>query len=239
MTAPPDIRFAEIRSADIWAVVPMKVTTGSKQRLSAALPPDDRRRLALAMFADVLDALTRAPGLAGIVVVTLDPDVTDLARRAGVRVVTEGAADGHTGAVAAAARLLAAEGRAGMLALPGDVPLLAPDDVAALLDGRAPAPSLTITPAHDGRGSNAMLLLPPDAMTPRYGGDSFVPHLRDAARLGLATRIVERPNVALDVDDPADLAAFRTACRARGGGTRAAAFLDALPVPAGHPEGPA
>ena len=43
-------------------------------------------------------------------VVTLDPLATAQARRYGARVVTEGARDGHTGAVTAMARMLAAEG---------------------------------------------------------------------------------------------------------------------------------
>ena len=200
-----------------WAVVPMKVTTGSKSRLSPALSPDRRRALALAMFADVLDALTDSPGLAGIAVVTLDPDVTATAARAGARIITDGAADGHTAAVAAAARRLAREGRAAMLALPGDVPLITPDDIAAVLEG----PPITFVPAGDGRGTNAALLAPPDAMPLRYGDDSFAPHRRAAEALGLPARILRLPNIALDVDTPDDLAALR----ARGGTTRAARLI--------------
>ena len=52
------------------------------------------------MLEDVLAALAEAP-LAGIMVNTLDPVATELARRYGARVVTDGARDGHTGAVAA------------------------------------------------------------------------------------------------------------------------------------------
>ena len=47
-----------------------------------------------------------------MLVVTVDPAATSLASRYGARIVTEGAREGHTGAVTAAARLLVREGRA-------------------------------------------------------------------------------------------------------------------------------
>ncbi|MFT8247105.1 2-phospho-L-lactate guanylyltransferase [Roseomonas sp. BN140053] len=194
-------------SKDIWAVVPLKVTTGSKQRLSAALPPALRQRLAIAMFGDVLAALTASPELAGIVAVTLDPEGTAMARAAGARIVTEGALDGHTGAVTAAARLLAAEGRGTMLALPGDLPLLSPSDITVLT--RAHDTACTIVPGHDGRGSNAVMLTPPDALPLQFGNDSFVPHMARATALGLNPRKLVLPNIGLDIDTPEELAMFR------------------------------
>ncbi len=76
------------------------------------------------MLEDVLEALSAVRELAGVLVVTVDPVATALAGRYGAHVVTEGARDGHTGAVTAAARLLAREGRAGMMTMPGDIPRL-------------------------------------------------------------------------------------------------------------------
>ena len=61
---------------------------------------------------EVLEALAGARGLAGVMVVTLDPWATAEAARRGARVVTEGARDGHTGSVTAAAADAGA-GRAG------------------------------------------------------------------------------------------------------------------------------
>ena len=64
-----------------------------------------------------------------MLVVTVDPAAGRIARRYGARLVEDGARDGHTGAVAAAARLLMAERRAGMLTLPGDIPLVTADEI--------------------------------------------------------------------------------------------------------------
>ena len=191
----------------IWAVVPVKELDGAKERLALALPPEVRRALALAMLGDVLAALAAAD-LAGTLVVTVDREAGKLARRCGARLVEDGARDGHTGAVAAAARLLAAEGMGGMLAVPGDIPLVTAAEIATLLAAHRPAPAFTIAPSHDEGGSNAVLCSPPDAVPLRFGVDSFFPHLRAAEARGIRPTVVRLPGVALDIDNPADLAAF-------------------------------
>jgi 2-phospho-L-lactate guanylyltransferase len=195
-------------TADIWAVVPVKDTTQAKQRLGAAVPAELRQRLALAMMEDVLAALVAATGLAGIAVVTIDPAATELARRYGARVLDDGARDGQTGAVEAAARLLAREGRGAMLAMPGDIPLVTPAEIFTFIAAHDRVPDFVIAPAHDGRGSNAILCAPPGRVPLRFGNDSFRPHLDAARRAGIEPTIVSLPGIGLDIDQPQDLAAF-------------------------------
>ena len=207
---------------DIWAAVPVKEFAGAKQRLSPTLTSQQRQALAAAMLEDVLAALAKAP-LAGIMVNTADPVASELARRYGARVVTTGARDGHTGAVAAMARILSEEGREGMLTVPGDIPRVTAAEIASLIEARRPAPSITIAPAHDERGSNAVLCMPPTVMPLRFGDDSFLPHLAAARALGIEPTIVKLPGVGLDIDQPDDVRAF---LRAAGGRTtRALAAL--------------
>lgn len=193
---------------DLWAVVPVKERDRAKERLSPLLPPSARQALAAAMLEDVLSALAAAPGLGGIIVVTLDPQACHLARRYEARVVEDGARDGHTGAVTAAARLLLAEGRAGMLTVPGDVPLVTPDEIGQIIAAHCPVPSFTIVPSHDEGGSNAVLLSPPDAVPLRFGVDSFFPHLHAAKARGIRPTVLRLPGIALDIDRPEDLSAF-------------------------------
>jgi 2-phospho-L-lactate guanylyltransferase len=192
----------------IWAVVPVKEFIGAKQRLAFRLTPEQRQTLAATMVEDVLDALAAARQLAGILVVTVDPEAAALARRYGARVVTDGARDGHTGAVTATGRLLAGEGRSGMMTVPGDIPRISAAEVSSALAAHRPAPAFTIVPAHDDRGSNAILCSPPDAVPLRFGDDSFFPHLDAARRCGIAPTIVRQPGIAMDIDHPADLLAF-------------------------------
>ena len=91
-------------AADIWAVVPIKELEGAKQRLAPLLSPAERRALIEVMMGEVLEAVAEARSLAGVLVVTLDPEATALAKRLGARTVAEGARAGHTGTVPAFVR---------------------------------------------------------------------------------------------------------------------------------------
>ena len=214
-------------ASDIWAAVPVKEFAGAKQRLASLLEPEQRQALAAAMLEDVLAALVDAP-LAGIMVNTLDPVATELASRYGARVITDNARDGHTGAVAAMARILGAEGN-DMLALPGDIPRVTAAEIAAIIEARRAAPSLTIVPAHDGRGSNAVLCSPALVMALQFGDDSFVPHLAAARALGIEPTVVRLPGIGLDIDQPDDVHALVGAKPHMA--TRALAVLRVAPTP--------
>jgi 2-phospho-L-lactate guanylyltransferase len=218
------------KSSDIWAVMPVKDTAGAKQRLAGFLPAQVRRQLALAMFEDVLQAVAAVPELAGIAVVTIDPAAADIALRLGARVWSDGARDGHTGAVTAAARRLAAEGSA-MLTIPGDVPLVTAADIRQLLDIHSRQPGFTIVPARDEHGSNAIVCSPADLVPLRFGADSFFPHLAAARACGVDPTTVHLPRIALDIDEPADLAEFMKIPST----TRARGLLDRLEPAAANP----
>lgn len=193
---------------DVWAVVPIKERQRSKERLAPLLSREMRGALMLAMIEDVLAALAATPAIAGIAVVTVDLAASRLAQRYGARILETGARDGHTGAVTAAALLLAEEGRGAMLTVPGDVPLVTPGELTSLTAAHSPAPSFTIAPSRDQQGSNAILCSPPDAVALRFGEDSFFPHLRAAEACGIRPAVLRLPGIALDIDTPEDLAAF-------------------------------
>src|ERR1700747_2360917 len=193
---------------DLWAIVPVKGRGSAKERLAPMLRPETRQALALAMLEDVLAALTATPGIAGLVVVTVDGEGGRLGATYGARLIEAGARDGHTGAVTAAARLLAAEGCLGMLTLPGDIPLVTPAEIAQLLAAHRQAPAFTIAPSRDERGSNAIICSPPDAVPLRFGENSFFPHLRAAEACRIRPTVLRLPGIALDVDTPEDLAAL-------------------------------
>jgi 2-phospho-L-lactate guanylyltransferase len=192
----------------LWAVVPVKDMAHAKQRLAGVLGAAERVALFAAMLEDVLAALAASEGLVGILVVTRDPQARDLATRCGARVLIEAANRGHTAASTLGAAALAEEGAVGMVQVPADIPLVTAEDIDAVLRAHAQAPSITLAPSRDRRGSNAVACSPPDLLPLRFGDDSFYPHLERAGALGVEPTIVERPRIALDVDTPADLAAF-------------------------------
>lgn len=208
----------------VWAVVPVKELASAKQRLSPYLSPEERRALATVMLEDVLHAVSAVHELAGMLVVTVDPVAASLAGRYGARIVNDAAREGHTGAVAAAARLLAREGHAGMMTMPGDIPRLSSAEIAATLAAHRDAPAFTIVPAHDDLGSNAIVCSPPDVVPLRFGEDSFYPHLNAARNRGIDPAVVRQPGIGMDIDHPADLVAFlRMSPAVR---TRTLAFLE-------------
>ena len=211
----------------VYACVPVKAFTGAKQRLAAFLSPAQREILAATMLEDVLTALAGATRLAGILVNTIDPRAAALAAKYGARVVSDGALDGHTGAVMGMARVLAAEGAGALLTMPGDIPRVTAAEVDAVVSSCRDAPSFTIVPAHDELGSNAVLCNPAFSVPLRFGDDSYFPHLAAARRCGIEPTIVRLPGIGLDIDHPADLRAFLRAPRMP---TRTLALLEAFGI---------
>ncbi|MGE3145433.1 MAG: 2-phospho-L-lactate guanylyltransferase [Pseudorhodoplanes sp.] len=192
---------------EIWAIVPVKTSRAAKQRLSAALDADARSRLAVAMLEDVLSAAAGASGLAGLLVATCDPVAREIGLKFGARILSV-ADKGQTPAVRSAMRLLADEGREAGLTLPIDIPLVTASEIEAVIASACRHPEFVIVPAHDRRGSNAILCAPPGHVPLSFGNDSFLPHLEAARRCGIEPTALELPGIGLDIDNPADLAAF-------------------------------
>ena len=128
---------------DLWAVVPVKERVCGKGAPRADAAAGVRQALALAMLEDVLAALAATPGLAGLLVVTVDPE----ARRSGgeLRRARDRSRAPATAIPARSPRRRGcsrAEGRAGMLTLPGDIPLVTAAEIASLFAAHRPAPVL-------------------------------------------------------------------------------------------------
>jgi 2-phospho-L-lactate guanylyltransferase len=190
----------------MWAVIPAKNFADAKQRLGGVLTAQERPGLFAAMFEDVLATMTSVPGLDGVLVVTRDPAAMALARRYGAEVLEEAENLGQTAAVEAAAAWLSAHGAEGMIAVPGDIPLVPADEIAQVLAAHGAAPAMTIVPAQDERGSNCIACSPPGLIPFRFGNDSFKPHLSEATQRGVTPVIIRLPGIGLDIDRPDDLA---------------------------------
>jgi 2-phospho-L-lactate/phosphoenolpyruvate guanylyltransferase len=199
------------------AILPVKSFGRAKQRLGAAFP--DRPRLAAAMVGDVLAALARVPGLDDVVVVTAEPAAAAAARAAGAHVVHDPEESGQS---AAAARGIAAARERGaerVLLVPGDCPALDPGEVDELLIVHPGAEArVTIVPDRHDTGTNALVLTPPDAISPSFGPGSRARHEAAARATGAEVRLAHPPSLLLDVDTLEDLDALRAALRARTGG---------------------
>lgn len=195
------------KAPPIRAVVPMKRLDEAKQRLGPAYPPGLRRALVVAMLRDVLAALAGTPGLDGIAVITADPDIARIARDHGASLLADDGS-GLNAAVTAAGRRLAAGGDGAMLVVPGDVPAASPGEFGRILAAHRDGHDVVIVPANDRRGTNALLVAPPDGIAFAYGEDSFAAHRDAAQRAGLAPLVLPLPGLGLDCDYPDDVARF-------------------------------
>src|SRR6202012_5063944 len=85
---PANITMSEhMAGHEIWALVPVKRLSQAKQRLKGVLSPGQRQNLARVMLCDVLETLRAAPSLAGIVLVSADPDVRAMAPSFGASLI--------------------------------------------------------------------------------------------------------------------------------------------------------
>ena len=71
---------------------------------------------------------------------------------------------------------------------------------------RLVSPAVLAAPATGRGGTNAVYLSPPDAIDLHFGHDSLRKFERDAARRGVRFELFETPELALDLDEPSDLA---------------------------------
>jgi 2-phospho-L-lactate guanylyltransferase len=188
-----------------YVLIPVKDLTQAKGRLASLLSPGERATLAAAMLDDVLTAVRHASRLDRIALVTTDPHALWLAGEWVFVVIDEGSGRGETGAVYLAVKVCRERGATSLAVIPGDIPLLTASDVDVVCQqGRHH--DVVIVPSWDSRGTNAVLLRPPDALQLRFGSWSFFPHVKQAKRKGLSYKVLRLPRVALDVDTPDDLA---------------------------------
>jgi 2-phospho-L-lactate/phosphoenolpyruvate guanylyltransferase len=196
----------------IWAAVPSKGPVGSKRRLAGLLDESERKRLSMTMFGVVLGAVVELEGLDTVMVVSPSPDFGAWSDKARVIMVSDppppgdaGTESGLNAAVQAAQRFATREGADRLLIVPADLPLLTPADLTAMLKAGEDA-SVVIAPDRSRQGTNALLLTPPDAITPSFGQGSYFEHRRLAEAAGLSLAIVEQGGLLLDLDTPADVA---------------------------------
>ena len=184
-------------------IVPHRGLAAAKTRLTPVL--DDAEREALAQR--LLDRVLRVAhgACSDVVVITPSAALEPLVSGAGARLVVQRGMGLNAG-LEQARREALADDIGTLLILHGDLPNLAPADIAALLDAVPQPAGVAIAPDRAGRGTNALALRPPDAIGFRFGVGSFAAHRAEAEVAGVPIVEVHRPGLAFDLDTPADLA---------------------------------
>ena len=188
-----------------WVVVLIKDFDSAKQRLSPALGAKSRR--ALARNNARLAARAAAAG-DHVLIVTGADEVADMARAWGAEVLLEPREEGQNVAARRGIDRAKAAGADAVLLLSSDLPLVSEDAIRDMLQAasRLPSPVAVAAPAIGRGGTNALYLRPPDAIGLHFGDESLPQFRADAEQRGVKFALFESDALALDLDEPADLA---------------------------------
>ena len=187
----------------IVALLPVKILSNAKQRLSGHLTAAQRKTLARKMYEQTLTTLLAAKGIDRVIVVTSDPDAAQHARRSNVLVFAESEQLSHSVSADAACVRAMQTGATTALLVPIDIPTAVPEDFERLAE--AARPGVVIVPSSDGTGTNALARTPPDVIESRFGAGSFQAHLEQARSKGVPADILRIPGLMFDIDTPEDV----------------------------------
>jgi 2-phospho-L-lactate guanylyltransferase len=193
-----------------WVVVLVKDFDSAKQRLGPALDPGQRRALARRNATRAIRAA--AAGERRLVVAGSD-EAAALANDLGAEVIVEPRQEGQNVAAQRGIGRALEGGAESVLLLSSDLPLVTKTSVRELLatGGRLAQPVVVAVPAAGRGGTNALYLRPPRAIGLHFGADSLAAFQREAQSKGVRFVIHRSPAMALDLDEPADLARLRRA----------------------------
>ncbi|MEW5958130.1 MAG: 2-phospho-L-lactate guanylyltransferase [Chloroflexota bacterium] len=185
----------------IFTVIPAKPFSESKTRLSSILSPGQRIWLSRVLLARTITVATH---IGPVIVVSRSAAVRRLAKELGAYALVEGQAELNA-AIRQGVAWGRAQGGSSALVLPLDLSRLSVGALERLIElGGAHVPGLVIAPCRRRRGTNALLLTPPAVISPTFGPNSFEKHRQLAAARGIWTKNFHAPELAFDLDTPAD-----------------------------------
>ncbi|HEY8179386.1 MAG TPA: 2-phospho-L-lactate guanylyltransferase [Candidatus Limnocylindria bacterium] len=184
-------------------IVPHRGLAAAKTRLAPVLDHDERIALARTLLVRVLEVAHQAGD--DVVVISPAAELEPIVVKAGARLAVQRGMGLNAG-LDQAREAAEADGVERLVVLHGDLPNLAADDVAALMETAADEPAVVIAPDRLGTGTNGLALSPPGVIGFRFGAGSFAAHRAEAQIAGVDPAVVVRPGLAFDLDTPEDLA---------------------------------
>lgn len=206
-------------------VVPAKLLAHAKTRLEpltsglGGASTASHQELVLALLTDTVAAAVSSPAVAGVLVVTDDPQAAAVVTALGARTVGDGPAAGLNAALVHGAHLARAAGAVAVAALSSDVPALTPAELTAALAAAAGQPRGFVA---DAEGTGTTLLCARDGdLDPRFGRGSAAAHTAS----GAVPLSGAWPGLRRDVDTAADLVAAEQLGLGTASGVLAARLL--------------
>ena len=209
----------------VSVIIPVKELNGAKSRLSPILADQERNKFSLKMLEDVLVAVKPVEQIHQTTVISRDSTVLQVAKDFGAVPLKESETSLNQ-AVSEAISWCVGRGAERTLILPADIPLVTPGDLSQMLY-LGKNSQMVISPSRDERGTNALLLTPPNACPTRYGPRSFQRHIREALRRKMSLHVLRSPRIAVDIDTVKDLPYFLSLNDKR---TKASRFLEEIQI---------
>jgi 2-phospho-L-lactate guanylyltransferase len=198
----------------VVAIIPIGTLAGAKSRLGEVLDAEERLDLTLRLARATISATVGSGRVAETLVITPDDSVRRIAEELGARPIRQRDGGLNRGIDVGRAEATAG-GATAVLILPIDLPEVssaAIDRVIGSLD-RPARPLVAIVADRHGRGTNALLIAPPDAIDTCFGGDSRAAHVEAARAVGAELVELDGP-LSLDLDTPEDLLVAEGSLRA-------------------------
>lgn len=193
-------------SPRIVAIVPVGELAGAKSRLGDSLDAEERRDLVDRMLARTVRATLATRGVDETLVVSPDREALTAAATLGARTLLQRSQGLNRGLREARDDALAG-GADAIVVVPIDLPFVSGEALAELIAPLAVVaqrPLVVLAPDRHARGTNGLVLAPPDAIEFGFGGDSRAAHAACAAESGARYVEVDGP-LSIDVDTPEDL----------------------------------
>ncbi|MHB1501178.1 MAG: 2-phospho-L-lactate guanylyltransferase [Candidatus Dormibacteria bacterium] len=189
-----------------FLVIPVKPSSGSKQRLAAALTDSGREMVSLSLAVRVISLASQVWPKGQVVVVSAEPALVPLCARLGVARLPD-PGNGQTAAVRSGVCWSLERGGTVVATVAADLPALRAADLLEVLQtahGLA-AGSMVVYPDRDGSGTNGVVVRPATILVHSFGPGSRHRHEQIARRLGLEFRALVVPGLSWDLDRPEDL----------------------------------
>lgn len=189
----------------VAVILPIKPFDDAKERLATGLSPEQRQLVAEAMVRDVFAALARSREIDGVVVISAEPKIAEIAGDVAAAVIPD-ERTGHSDAAKKGVAWALEHGFDKVVMLPGDCPLLDPQELDDLIvRTREDRIEFAVIPDRMGTGTNALVISPPDAVEPSFGPGSRQRHIAMGLAASRRTAEHEVPSLALDLDTSDDL----------------------------------
>ena len=205
---------------DIYAIIPVNTFENAKSRLSPFLTPTERKNLLKAMLKDVSSVLKQH--VDKVVIISRDPEVLEYGKKLNLTTIKENDNSTLNKGIEQAMDYCNLKAKK-VLIMPSDVPLLGKTNLKILIDS-SKSLDFIIVPSKGG-GTN-MMIMKPKTIRMKFGGISYLEHVKAAEKKKLNPIVHDSLFMALDVNTSEDLGEIMV----HGNGTETKKYLKSLKI---------